>query len=1040
MAQETNTPGKELIKQIGGYRIEEKIGQGGMGVVFKATQLSMDRVVALKILPPKHSKNELFTKRFLREAQSAGRLHHPNIVSAFEAGKSPEGYFYFAMEYVEGEALKALIKRLGPVNESRATEIVLDVARGLEHADKNGLIHRDVKPDNVLLATDGMVKLADFGLAKAPEDTTVTQMGTVVGSPAYMSPEQAQGDTLDIRSDIYSLGATFYNALVGAAPYEGDTSGAVIHQHLNALVPNAHEANPDVSENVSKVIEKMMTKDPSERYQTVTELIVDLELLVSGGTPKAAISSLDSLSAAVEKRRGDFVRAREQKPFRAPIIGVIAGALAAATGFYFIFLHQLQPKPDGTTATTPAVATVPSTVPPETPSTPTVGQVKAPSTPPGTPTLGVETKTPEPEKTPGGETEAGWSAALRKAIEFREENPDDFAGQLERFQAPVILNEGEPAADDIHKAITQIQKEWDEAARAALAALKKKAETHAKAGHFGSAIDVFEDFPKRLRNEAWAAALEKEAEHYREVTIALFENIKEQADEAIERGDHIEARSLYYKAKDFGIEDISEKVETALHDLKEREQQARAKFYAIKEEMAYLRTWTTIRDTLRKEEFENALKIANDSIRKFRTEKCRLKLHDDAEDIRNLLGLLEKAAEGIKTIESGEILTVGGMRGMFEGFKDGKINLRMSGVNLGKQLDRLPVSERLGLATRSLNSALPETDIILALVQIYAKRPSLTKARKHMKTAQSKGVDISHLEEILARFDRSQKEDEASKLYAEARNALKRRNGTSARAAAASLFKNYADTGFVAQNKNRIQKLLNSFSASWPAARNGLVFLWRKPSRKRKQSGDWFYDLEARGKAHIDRAGVMYVSDGSYIAPNVNKKLLKQCMATNELTIEAILTPDNLLQRDPALIISFSTDDSTRNFTLGQSSDNIILRLRTSISGARRNGHELPLFALGALGRIHVVVVYSPGSLVCYVNGEEARKTSEVQGDFGNWTPHHFVIGDEYNDPRDWDGTVEGVAIYSRALGRKEVARNFKVFFSGKKRKRRGDD
>ena len=187
-SQVSNTDNKG--QKIGGYQLDERIGKGGMGLVFKAKQTSTDRWVALKVLSPKLSKNQIYTSRFLREAQSAGKLNHANIVSAIDAGQA-DGYFYFAMELVEGETLKASIKRQGFLDERRALEITYYIAHGLEHAHLNGLIHRDIKPDNILLDNDGIPKLADFGLAKAPDDTTVTQAGTIIGTPDYISPEQA---------------------------------------------------------------------------------------------------------------------------------------------------------------------------------------------------------------------------------------------------------------------------------------------------------------------------------------------------------------------------------------------------------------------------------------------------------------------------------------------------------------------------------------------------------------------------------------------------------------------------------------------------------------------------------------------------------------------------------------------------------------------------------------------------------------------------------------------------------------------------------
>jgi len=289
----TGSIGAELIR---GYRLEERIGQGSMGIVYKATQLSTGRLVALKVLRRKFARNRAFTKRFVREAQSAAKLRHPNIVEIFDAGESPEGYFFYSMEYVDGETLEARIDREGCLPERGATEIMLGIASALGEAESAGLVHRDVKPGNILLEADGTPKLADFGLARTGDDSTITEEGAIIGTPAYLSPEQARnGVEADIRSDIYSLGSTFFHAVTGAPPYEGPTLATVIAGHLNGEVPSAHQRNRAVSPNASSVIEKMMAKEPKLRYRHAAELSRDLRLLLRGRKPKAAKKGLSPI-------------------------------------------------------------------------------------------------------------------------------------------------------------------------------------------------------------------------------------------------------------------------------------------------------------------------------------------------------------------------------------------------------------------------------------------------------------------------------------------------------------------------------------------------------------------------------------------------------------------------------------------------------------------------------------------------------------------------------------------------------------------------
>jgi len=206
--------GRKKRKRIGGFEVLSRVGRGGMGTVYKARQVSMNRIVALKILPPSRAKNATYVQRFLREARSAAQLSHTNIVQAIDVGNA-DGYYYFAMEFVDGETVQALLEREGVLDERHALTIATAVAHALDHAHRHGIVHRDVKPGNIMIDLHGAVKLADLGLARSVEPIdTVTVDGVGVGTPHYIAPEQARGETdVDCRADIYSLGATLYHLL-----------------------------------------------------------------------------------------------------------------------------------------------------------------------------------------------------------------------------------------------------------------------------------------------------------------------------------------------------------------------------------------------------------------------------------------------------------------------------------------------------------------------------------------------------------------------------------------------------------------------------------------------------------------------------------------------------------------------------------------------------------------------------------------------------------------------------------------------------------
>jgi serine/threonine-protein kinase len=298
---------------IQGYKILTKIGQGAMGSIYKALQISMDRVVAIKCLASKYSQNDKFRERFLREARAVARLNHPNIIQGIDVGDS-NGVHYFAMEYIDGPTVGELLKRGGALDEKRAINIVTQIARALQHAFNHGIIHRDIKPDNIMLTREGVAKLCDLGLAKLQTkedgDASGTRPGASMGTPYYIAPEQARGEqNVDTRADIYSLGASFYHMVAGEVPFVGQSAADVISKHLTEPVTPPRVKNPLVSGAVDWVIVKMMQKAREDRYQTPTELVRDLEAIAAGGAPEGFVQEAQAKSNAIPKlRRGRLLR------------------------------------------------------------------------------------------------------------------------------------------------------------------------------------------------------------------------------------------------------------------------------------------------------------------------------------------------------------------------------------------------------------------------------------------------------------------------------------------------------------------------------------------------------------------------------------------------------------------------------------------------------------------------------------------------------------------------------------------------------------
>ena len=275
---------------ISDFVIEREIGKGGVGTVYLAQQLSLARPVALKILHPRFSNDPEYVSDFVREARAAAQLNHPTIVQAYAVGEE-DGIFFFAMEYVEGTTLKQVLTHSGRIVWDRALMIVREVNEALNFAWSNKkLVHRDIKPDNIILADSGTVKLADLGLARRAGDYLEEQGGEIMGTPQYISPEQLLHATLDNRSDLYSLGATFYHAVTGRFPYLGDTPVETVQKHLQEPLIPPRMAVGDIPEPVSRIIEIMMSKRPEHRYFDAAELARDLELVANGEMPQHPLS------------------------------------------------------------------------------------------------------------------------------------------------------------------------------------------------------------------------------------------------------------------------------------------------------------------------------------------------------------------------------------------------------------------------------------------------------------------------------------------------------------------------------------------------------------------------------------------------------------------------------------------------------------------------------------------------------------------------------------------------------------------------------
>jgi serine/threonine-protein kinase len=328
-------------QQIPGYQLLERLGQGSMGVVYKARQLSMNRLVAVKVLSPRLAADPEFLQRFTREAHLAARLSHNNIVQAIDVGAAGKLNF-FIMEFVEGLSIREEVDRGKVYSELEALEIVIQVAQALQHAHRRKLIHRDVKPANIMLTPDGIAKLADLGLARetAGDVLADTERGKAIGTPYYMAPEQIRADEdVDGRADMYSLGATLYHMVTGQPPFPDKSIDGVLDAHLHRELTPPDHLNRELSAGLGEVVEFMMAKDRRSRYRSPDDLILDLECLLNGEPPKLARQRI-AASTLQQLAAGEVDEDEPRPPSGVPTLwaAVLGGALALSLVLNLILL------------------------------------------------------------------------------------------------------------------------------------------------------------------------------------------------------------------------------------------------------------------------------------------------------------------------------------------------------------------------------------------------------------------------------------------------------------------------------------------------------------------------------------------------------------------------------------------------------------------------------------------------------------------------------------------------------------------------------
>ncbi|MGE0711668.1 MAG: protein kinase [Planctomycetota bacterium] len=454
---------------IAGYRIEGEAGRGGMGVVYRARQLSMDRVVALKVLTRRLSRDAAYVAKFLAEARSAAKLNHENIVAAIDAGES-QGLHYFAMEFVDGASVADVMERDGPLAWERAFEVVEQIGRALEHAHQAGLVHRDVKPENVLLHSDGQAKLCDLGLAKPSEVAGTGEKAAMTeGTPYYCSPEQALGRTdIDPRSDVYSLGVTLYTMILGAPPFDGDTPRAILLKQVKEPFPDLAEKLPQVPGPLREVISAMVVKDREQRLAGMRDLFERLN---------AARGEAARGGAVAPGRRLGRIGGRSLAPALAGLAVVVLAVVALAVA-------STKEDPTGPSPS-PSPSEVASASPSPTPKA-SAGPVRV---------------SPSPSASAGSKGDARLRAAKEAfdaAVAYQQQSPGDQAGQRQRFQQVIETYPGTGYASQAEVRVASLADAAQRNVTRALDALSEQVLDRLGRGDVRGALELIQTF-----RQAW---------------------------------------------------------------------------------------------------------------------------------------------------------------------------------------------------------------------------------------------------------------------------------------------------------------------------------------------------------------------------------------------------------------------------------------------------------------------------------------------------------------------------------------------------------
>jgi len=730
---------------IAGYEVLEKLGAGAAGTVYKARQVSMDRLVAIKVLPKDVAQDKRFTERFTREARAVAKLNHPHVVTGIDVGES-NGVWYFVMEYVDGESAAALIRSEGKVPEKDALEIARQVSLALDHAYKNGIVHRDIKPANILMTSTGVAKLADLGVAKQGEGEGGGGGGRVFGTPYYMSPEQARGDRdIDIRSDIYSLGGTLYHLLTGKPPFHGHPPAVVMAKQIAADPEDPRKLNPRISRASAELVDFMMAKDRDERPETPGDLEEEIKRVQKGRPPSKA-------------RAAPRGKSRSRRHGHSPAQGSAGkGGMvaAAAMGVLLLLGVGVWALMGSQGKTTPG----PGRRPP--PSSGNTGSRR----PDGT-----GNRKPDPESI---------ARNALMAIRARELRPERELPELRKL---IEDHPGTAAAREAASRAARLEadmktKAADAAMRKKVAALRDDVTAHARRGRFDRAQSLLMEEMTKAKG-ALASMISKEVADLHQSAEMAMAKAGGEAVRLCESDQFRRAREAIKAINVKGMDDLVKEQEDLLARVDGREK-ARVRAKEAKAvaaaEAAYADLCVKVNSLLAQFKPDDADRLLQAKKRDRKLAPLSKYLDQDRRHVGYFRDVVEAAAKGADSLkgntrafkkrdgseQSGTIQSAG--RGGVE-IKQRMKNLGGATVKLTLAFPDLSDAEIVSLAMSALKASSPETYLKTAV--LYAAGGDTASARQELDAARKLGADTSAVER---RWIKAAEEIRAGQLLAESR-------------------------------------------------------------------------------------------------------------------------------------------------------------------------------------------------------------------------------------------------------------------------------